>query len=836
MNKDTGSRREKSIYQVIREKHPLIAYCERNGINFTLSGNSYRADSPLTKGHRGHNAFSIRMDNPEIWHDFSLPNKPNHGDVIEFCALLKHNGDKEAALFELLPDTSIEVYRGRINKRISDRQREQEYIQTAHEALKDYPQYVDYLHSRGVDDAQIERLKIGVKVISPQLQRLLIPRFNYDGVEVLYHKTRKLLENDKGGKYEGAYIGDNSFLHNVPLGLQTLSKKARFLVLCEGDFDALNFEREGFAVLGSGGNVFSHDVWRDILCVADNYSEFVLAFDNDKAGKEFTRTTAQNLFEANINFRVIDLPEGCKDINDFYRADGNLHTLIDDATPGLEYLALQFIPSENFDNLTKGKKRELREELKSFLIRAKRAGADDENLYSLCLALAMAMPEKWLDTVLKLAHKGQSEPEIIDAITKKYNLLYNERTGFYKYDSNAQIWINADETRIGEYMSEYLGATASTQKICSLIQHLKFRVVSDKPITEFNRLHLFAFKNGTLHYNEDYSERIFKPASPADYVTNRRPFNYDPEADCPKWLEALHVIFAGDERRIKCFQEFCGYALMTECKFHKALYLHGEGRNGKSTLLDVIRALFGTENSTSLEPAEFADRFSLIDLKDSLVNICTDAKQENITGAEANLKKAIAGEPLRACYKQKDFITFSPRAKIFFACNFELNTKDKTHSMTERFLLIDCPVHFVDNPQENTNEAQKILNIETTLKTELSGIFNWCVRGAKRLNEQKQFTITEEQSRINCIFVNDTDSIIDFVADFSPNFFDVDGNGRKITRNDIYARYLDFCEGTNYDKPVDVSRFHSVFKKTLSDNHIQYREKQTHEGTRYYVF
>ena len=628
MNKDTGSRREKSIYQVIREKHPLIAYCERNGINFTLSGNSYRADSPLTKGHRGHNAFSIRMDNPEIWHDFSLPNKPNHGDVIEFCALLKHNGDKEAALFELLPDTSIEVYRGRINKRISDRQREQEYIQTAHEALKDYPQYVDYLHSRGVDDAQIERLKIGVKVISPQLQRLLIPRFNYDGVEVLYHKTRKLLENDKGGKYEGAYIGDNSFLHNVPLGLQTLSKKARFLVLCEGDFDALNFEREGFAVLGSGGNVFSHDVWRDILCVADNYSEFVLAFDNDKAGKEFTRTTAQNLFEANINFRVIDLPEGCKDINDFYRADGNLHTLIDDATPGLEYLALQFIPSENFDNLTKGKKRELREELKSFLIRAKRAGADDENLYSLCLALAMAMPEKWLDTVLKLAHKGQSEPEIIDAITKKYNLLYNERTGFYKYDSNAQIWINADETRIGEYMSEYLGATASTQKICSLIQHLKFRVVSDKPITEFNRLHLFAFKNGTLHYNEDYSERIFKPASPADYVTNRRPFNYDPEADCPKWLEALHVIFAGDERRIKCFQEFCGYALMTECKFHKALYLHGEGRNGKSTLLDVIRALFGTENSTSLEPAEFADRFSLIDLKDSLVNICTDAKQE----------------------------------------------------------------------------------------------------------------------------------------------------------------------------------------------------------------
>ena len=93
----------------------------------------------------------------------------------------------------------------------------------------------------------------------------------------------------------------------------------------------------------------------------------------------------------------------------------------------------------------------------------------------------------------------------------------------------------------------------------------------------------------------------------------------------------MRIIFAGDEKRIMCFQEFCGYAMLPHCKFHKALYLYGKGRNGESTLLNVIRALFGNDNSTSLEPSDFADRFSLIDLKDSIVNIYTEAKNSDIT-------------------------------------------------------------------------------------------------------------------------------------------------------------------------------------------------------------
>ena len=144
------------------------------------------------------------------------------------------------------------------------------------------------MHSRGVDDEQIRRCRLGVDQ-NFHSGGLLIPRLNFNGLEVLYYKTRRMpnsdgQENDSEERYKNAYTGSNSFLRNVPLGLQTLSKKGKFIVLCEGDFDTLNFEREGFAVLGSGGGAFSHEAWPKVLSIAENFETVVLAFAHDDAG------------------------------------------------------------------------------------------------------------------------------------------------------------------------------------------------------------------------------------------------------------------------------------------------------------------------------------------------------------------------------------------------------------------------------------------------------------------------------------------------------------------------------------------------------------------------
>ena len=102
--------KEINLFELIREKHDLKKYCEDCGINLVSIGISYRANSPFTDAS---NAFRIDKSEPDYWYDHSL-NKG--GDIVDFSALLNHNGDKRAALLELAP----EGYNAKIDKYFRD--------------------------------------------------------------------------------------------------------------------------------------------------------------------------------------------------------------------------------------------------------------------------------------------------------------------------------------------------------------------------------------------------------------------------------------------------------------------------------------------------------------------------------------------------------------------------------------------------------------------------------------------------------------------------------------------------------------------------------------------
>ena len=65
------------------------------------------------------------------------------------------------------------------------------------------------------------------------------------------------------------------------------------------------------------------------------------------------------------------------------------------------------------------------------------------------------------------------------------------------------------------------------------------------------------------------------------------PFDYEPAARCPLWLETLNQIFPSSEegdRRIEVLQEFFGWCMVPNgLNLEKFLILVGEGANGKST-------------------------------------------------------------------------------------------------------------------------------------------------------------------------------------------------------------------------------------------------------------
>lgn len=837
---------DNGIFEFLREKINLKEYCENElGMNFHESGNSYR--TTLVTG--GLNAFCIWKDTPEYWYNFATE---EGGDIVDVCATMNHNGDKGEALKELtkkfLTETEHKENLAEIENGIKERNEEQEKIKNAQKyfhsgqytGIKHWP---DYLHSRGLDDDDIKRLGLGFDVNE---FRLVIPYYDYDGVTVLTHNARRMpdsngkepSDNEKS-KYKKA--ANNSFIRNKPIGLQTL-KRPGILILTEGDFDYFMFEKAGYACLGKIPN---KNNWEKLLNTFEEREAVYLAYDNDKAGRNFTLDTAQRLFQRNIKFFVMNLPENCKDINDFIvKNGGNIQDLISNAIDDISYFALTF---KNNGQDTKADKRQKEKDLKEFLkFCYSKKGIDKADIQKLISELSKAgYDPDWLNEVKKKAEQGESESEIVDAILKKFEIFYNEKTGFYIYNTDSGIWERSDESLIKKHIKDHLGTTASARKLYAITEHMKAAAFSKMPIEKFNKNPVFGFKNKTFHFEgkEGQDAKDFvKDFEIADYLTHRVDYDYDIEATCETWIKAVQTIFANDEKRVACFQEFCGYCLMTHCKYHKALILRdksGNGNNGKSTLLNVLKSVFGAENCTSLQPYQFGDKFSIIHLKDSKINICADCDND-IREAIPNLKLAISGETLNGCFKNKDFIDFNPVAKIIFAINGAFNVKNIINgAFTRRLLLIDCPVQFIDSGDEDLYHVRKDKKIETKLMNEKAGIFNWCLAGAKRLIKNGgDFTETDEQAELTTVFTtaNEAESVNEFVDFMIKNETQWKGQNFKIT--EIFASYVTFCADNDISEGniLGNRKFYGAFEARLKTKGIQFKRWRPFREKENYTF
>ena len=77
------------------------------------------------------------------------------------------------------------------------------------------------------------------------------------------------------------------------------------------------------------------------------------------------------------------------------------------------------------------------------------------------------------------------------------------------------------------------------------------------------------------------------------------PYPYDPQSGCPLWHEFLDRVLPDPQAQL-LLAEFIGYSMMRSHCFEKMLWLVGPGQNGKSTVLEVVESLLGSENVSNL--------------------------------------------------------------------------------------------------------------------------------------------------------------------------------------------------------------------------------------------
>ncbi|MBF0508051.1 MAG: hypothetical protein HQK57_03880 [Deltaproteobacteria bacterium] len=263
--------------------------------------------------------------------------------------------------------------------------------------------------------------------------------------------------------------------------------------------------------------------------------------------------------------------------------------------------------------------------------------------------------------------------------------------------------------------------------------------------------------NGELHWGgQDW---VLRPHDREHFRTTQIPVVYDAQARAPGFEQFLREIFQSDpeaEQKITIICEMMGYTLLSSCRFEKFIILIGPGANGKSVLMDILKALVGSDNTAAVRPDEFEDRFKRGYLHHKLLNLVTEIRE----GAEihdAELKSITSGETITGEHKFKDPFSFTPICTCWFGTNHMPHTRDFSEAITRRASIIPFNRIFQESEQDK--------KLKDKLKAELSGVLNLALEGVAGILQRGQFSTTESSEAIKRDWRLESDQVAQFIEE-----------------------------------------------------------------------
>lgn len=175
----------------------------------------------------------------------------------------------------------------------------------------------EYFINRGFTEATIEEKKLVVgntKQLGDSFgeRRAIIPYFE-DG-EVIYYNARAL-DNTNTRTYKKPKGKSQIY------GINNLKSNADYIFLVEGEFNAISLEQLGYKAIASGGANNTNIVIEAIEETNSTGKVFILALDNDKAGKQGSDKLKRAFEEKSISYVSMELERAGKDINDLLVED-----------------------------------------------------------------------------------------------------------------------------------------------------------------------------------------------------------------------------------------------------------------------------------------------------------------------------------------------------------------------------------------------------------------------------------------------------------------------------------------------------------------------------------
>jgi putative DNA primase/helicase len=304
--------------------------------------------------------------------------------------------------------------------------------------------------------------------------------------------------------------------------------------------------------------------------------------------------------------------------------------------------------------------------------------------------------------------------------------------------------------------------------------------------------------NGTL----DLQTGQLQKHRQEDLITKLAPVEYNPEAECPTWLVFLHRILGGDADLIHYVQKAVGYSLTGSIAEQCLFGLHGTGANGKSTLIQTLRALLGdyamqTPAETLLLKSSDGPRSDLARLRGARFVAAVEVEQGRRFN-EVLVKQLTGGDTVTARHLYGEFFEYQPTYKLWLAVNHTPTVRGTDHAIWRRIQKLPFTVTVP------TDERDKCL--AEKLQAELPGILRWAVEGCLAWQREglEPPSAVQQATQAYRSEMDVVSAFIDQCCVVVPQ--------HNVSSSDLYSAYTTWCKDMG-ETPISQKELASVLRE-----------------------
>lgn len=297
--------------------------------------------------------------------------------------------------------------------------------------------------------------------------------------------------------------------------------------------------------------------------------------------------------------------------------------------------------------------------------------------------------------------------------------------------------------------------------------------------------YVFNCRNGTLHLDT----MAFTPHNSEDRLTKISPADYDPNAQCDRFLSFVNEITSGDAEKARFLQKALGYGMSGDTRYECLFILYGATtRNGKGTLCESILKVMGSygctarpetlsmkPNTNSHNPSEDIARLAGV----RFANISEPGKGMVLNAAQ--VKSMTGNDTLNARFLHENSFDFIPQFKLYINTNYLPVINDMTLFSSGRVVIIPFERHFDESEQD------KGLKAEFQRSVSQSAILNWLVKGYQLLLKDGM-KLPDAVIAATAAYREESDKVWQFIQDRldeSPSM--------EVRTSEVYESYRGWC-------------------------------------------